>query len=163
MNIGITGHQKLKNPLLWKWVASEINDILGEFSSRLIGFSSLAVGADQVFAEAVLNCGGKLQAIIPFDGYELKFTRGADRERYFRLLHQAAAIETLEKRESNEAAYFAAGQKIVESAEIIVAVWDGKPAAGLGGTGDMVAVALKKHKKIIHINPDTQKVERINF
>ena len=144
-------------------MASEIDIILAEFKNRLVGFTSLAVGADQLFAEAVLNCRGTLQAIIPFDGYELKFARGADREKYLQLLHQAASVETLEKRESDEAAYFAAGQKIVESAETIVAVWDGKPAAGLGGTGDVVAVALKKNKRIIHINPDTQTVEQINF
>jgi len=46
-----------------------------------------------------------------------------------------------------------AGEKIVEEADIVVAVWDGKPAAGLGGTADIVEYARELEKPLIWINP----------
>ncbi len=163
MNIGITGHQKLKDTTLWSWVATEIDSFLNEHRNSLVGFTSLALGADQLFANAVLKCGGKLHVIIPFEGYELKFASGTDRETYFQLLHQAASTEILTREESDEAGYFAAGKKVVWFSEVLIAVWDDKPAAGLGGTADVVTFAQQNLKKVLHINPITQRLTRINF
>jgi hypothetical protein len=35
----------------------------------------------------------------------------------------------------------------------MVAVWNGKEAAGLGGTGDVVKYTQSKRKKTVHLNP----------
>src|SRR5438045_1966363 len=69
MNIGITGHQRLKNPSAWTEVRTRLGKLLDDAEKPLIGLTSLAIGADQLFAEAVLGCGGMIEAIIPFDGY----------------------------------------------------------------------------------------------
>lgn len=158
MNVGITGHQKLKDLSLWKWVTAEINELLSQNSSSLAGFTSLAIGADQIFAEAVLKHGGNLHVIIPFEGYELKFSKGTHREEYFHLINRASSVETLDRKESDEASYFAAGKKIADLSTLLFAVWDGNPAAGLGGTGDVVQYAVQMNKKVIHLNPVTQTV-----
>lgn len=161
MNIGITGHQKLNDQSLWDWVKSEFKKVVNKYDEDLIGVSSLAVGADQIFADTVLDNGGRLQIVVPFEGYELKFDRGEKRENYFRLLHSAAFVEVLDKRESEEAGYFAAGKRVVEMSDLLIAVWNGAPAAGLGGTGDVVEFAVRNNKKIIHINPETKSVTEI--
>lgn len=157
MKIGISGHQKLNDESVWHWVKVEFDKLLENFSSDLTGVSSLAIGADQLFADAVLKNNGKLNVIVPFDGYELKFERGKDRENYYRLLNKAALVDVLEKEDSEEAGYFAAGKKVVDTSDLLIAVWDGEPAAGLGGTGDVVEYALKHKKKVFHINPVTKK------
>lgn len=64
MKIGITGHQKLENPKNWNWVKLEFNKIIGQSSKPFTGVTSLAIGADQLFAEAVLKHGGSLTVII---------------------------------------------------------------------------------------------------
>jgi hypothetical protein len=162
MKIGVTGHQQLDNPSRWSWVVEEINRILNRYAVPVIGVTSLAPGADQLFAKLVLKHSGSLMAIIPFDTYELEFTEANDLSEYKALLAQASTVEVLEKGGSNEEAFLFAGQRVVELSDIIVAVWDGKPAAGLGGTGDAVDFAKKMKKKIIHINPDTYRVFVLN-
>ena len=157
MKIGISGHQKLDDESAWDWVRVEIDKLLKDFSDDLIGVSSLAIGADQLFAEAVLERDGKLQVIVPFDGYELKFSQGNNRENYFHLLNKAKAVNVLEKEDSEEASYFTAGKKVVDTSDLLIAVWNGEPAAGLGGTGDVVQYAQQHKKKIFHINPITKK------
>ena len=158
MRIGITGHQRLKEPSSWKWVSSELDSLLAQLESPLIGITSLAIGADQLFANAILRHGGSLEAVIPFTGYENTFSAGHDRQEYTRLLNSASKVEILEKRGSDEEAYLEAGKRVIDLSDILVAVWDGKPAAGLGGTGDAVNYALQTQRKVIHLNPVTHKV-----
>ncbi len=158
MNIGITGHQKLKEPSLWSWVEVGIDDFLSRNNKSLVGLSSLAVGADQIFAQSVMKNGGSLYAIIPFDGYDLRFTEETHREEYFHLLNQASQVEVLERIQSDEESYFNAGKKVVDLSDVLLAVWDGKPAAGRGGTGDVVEYAVRTSKKVFHLNPLTQNV-----
>jgi hypothetical protein len=40
-----------------------------------------------------------------------------------------------------EDAYCAAGEAVVERSDVLLAVWDGRPAKGIGGTGEVVAAA----------------------
>jgi hypothetical protein len=157
MKLGITGHQRLADSEAWPWVRIEIDRLVGATSHPLIGLSSLAVGADQIFAESILQHGGRLQAIIPFEGYEMKFANGYDRQTYDCLLKRAE-ITVLPKPRSDEEGYYAAGRKVVELADTLVAVWDGKPAAGLGGTGDVVKYATRLKKQVVWINPLTKAV-----
>jgi hypothetical protein len=158
MNIGLTGHQKLDNPRDWEWVKGEIDRILTSLPSPVIGLSSLAVGADQLFAKAILQHKGSLEVIIPFPEYESTFDDGPDREWYQQLLKAASKINVMRRAGSDEECYFAAGKKVVDGADVLVAVWNGKPAAGLGGTGDIVKYARQRQKRTIHLNPITHEV-----
>ena len=158
MNVGLTGHQKLDNPRDWEWVKGEIDRILTSLPSPVIGLSSLAVGADQLFAKAILQHQGSLEVIIPFPEYENTFDEGPDREWYQQLLKAASKINVMRRAGSDEECYFAAGKKVVDGADILVAVWNGKPAAGLGGTGDIVKYARQRQKRTIHLNPITHQV-----
>jgi hypothetical protein len=49
--------------------------------------------------------------------------------------------------------YLAAGKRVVDMSDVMVAIWNGKPAEGLGGTADIVQYALAQKKPVIHINP----------
>ena len=152
MKIGITGHQNLDNQ---DWVKAEIIRILQCDESPLLGISSLAVGADQLFAQAVIECGGQLEAIIPFAKYDEVF-KDAGRAEYRRLLALASKKDVLPDSDSNEASYLAAGKRVADLADLLIAVWNGKPAAGIGGTGDIVEYALHAGKRIVHLNPENQ-------
>ena len=159
MRVGITGHQRLREPTGWDWVRRELDRLLSSFTPPLVGVTSLAAGADQLFADAVLRHGGSLEAVIPFDGYESTFSEERDRHEYLRLLQRALSKEVLEKFGSDEEAYLTSGKRMVDRSELLVAVWDGRPAAGMGGTGDVVSYATQQGKRIIHLNPLTQEIE----
>lgn len=152
MRVGITGHQLLKDPQGWDWVKAEISGLLAGLPEPLIGVTSLAIGADTLFAELVLQRNGQLKAVIPFPEYERKFD-GHDRDKYRRLLEEASRVTVLQKRRSDEESYLEAGMMVVDLAELLLAVWDGEPARGLGGTGDIVEYAMQKRKDVIHLNP----------
>lgn len=158
MRVGITGHQRLKETTDWDWVEREMERILSAVPSPLVGVTSLAIGADQLFARVVLRRGGSLELIIPFEGYEATFDAERDRDEYRDLLRRASRVETLPGHGSNEQAYLAAGQRMVDVSELVIAVWNGKPAAGIGGTGDAVDYALRQGKWTLHVNPITRQV-----
>lgn len=121
------------------------------------------MGADQRFVETVLRRGGSFTAIIPFAGYELKFAEGQDREAYERFLAQAADVEVLKAAASNREAYLKAGKQVVNRSEMLIAVWDGKPAAGLGGTADVVAYARQCGRLVHHIDPVARVIKEIGY
>jgi hypothetical protein len=139
VRIGITGHQGLE-PATERLIAAAIER---ELSGRgpVVGISSLAEGADQIFASAVLGGGGSLIAVIPSEGYEETFEDEPAKSRYREFRDQAAGVVTLPFSRPGEAAFFAAGRRVAEMADELIAVWDGTPARGLGGTADVVAHA----------------------
>ena len=157
MRIGITGHRRLQNPLDWEWVRLELNDLLANSTTPLVGVTSLAIGADQLFATSVLQKEGTIEAVIPYPEYETSFEE-EDKAAYRDLIARASKVRILPNKASVEEAYLEAGKAVVDSSDLMVVVWDGKPAKGLGGTGDAVEYARQKGKKIIHLNPDLHAV-----
>ena len=159
MRVGVTGHQRLPQERVWDWVETEIDTVLSHVPKPLTGLTCLAVGVDQVFSKVVLSQGGLLEVIIPFADYETTFPEGDMRQRYRRLLASAAKTTVLEGTSSHEQAYLHAGKLVVQESDILLAVWDGKPAAGPGGTGDIVSFALQQAKPLIHLNPLSREVK----
>ena len=155
LSVAVTGHQDLGPATSW------VADILlaaVQIRRPLLGLSSLARGADQLFADAVLRAGNSLRVVIPCDGYETTFTTKEVRAEYIRLLAAADEQVVLPFTEPSEEAFWAAGCRLVDDAGVVVAVWNGKPARGLGGTADVVRYALDSNRRVLHINPTTQAV-----
>ncbi len=158
MRVGASGHRELRESADWEWVRRELRSRLVALAPSVVGVTSLAVGADTLFAETVLEAGGALEVVVPFEGYEEKFAAGREREEYLRLLGRAARVEVLGHAGSDEEAYYAAGRRVADLSDLVVLVWDGRPAAGLGGTGDIADYARRARKPVIHLNPLTRTV-----
>ena len=151
--VGFTGHQNI-TPMTKRVVARAITgELAAQADASMAGVSSLAAGADQIFAFCVLAVGGQLTFIQPSAGYRGTL-RGSDLLRYDSLLPLASTVEVLPFDEPSERAYYAAGQRVVDMCDLLLAVWDGKPAGGLGGTADIVAEAREKGKAVTVIWPD---------
>lgn len=161
MRVGITGHQRLADPSAWAWVRHELSTVLRRNIGSLVGVSSLAIGADQIFADLVLRLGGALEVVIPFPGYAQKFTESRDAQEYERLLRSASGVETLQRNGSDEEAYMEAGLRVVNTSDLLVAVWDGQPPSGFGGTADVVGYAVRQKKSVVHLNPVTRTIEPV--
>jgi hypothetical protein len=151
MKVGVTGHQAL-TPSTERLVTHALERELARFRP-LIGITSLAAGADQLFAEVVLKLEGHLLAIVPARGYEDTFSSQSARDSYFRLRSTAAEVIELPFPQPTEEAYWAAGREIVDRCELLIAVWDGEQAAGLGGTGDVVRYARESRKRVLRLWP----------
>lgn len=145
--IGCTGHQTLST-LTRRRVAASIATEIAKFEDELVGLCSLAVGADQIFAHVLLASGGRLHAVIPCQGYAGTFDDEAARQEFERLLSAAHEVTELPFSEPSEEAFMAAGRMVADQCDLLLAVWDGQPAAGLGGTGDIVSHATDRGKAV---------------
>ena len=143
MKIGVSGHQNIPRDAVG-FVAEGVAHVLDRARGILTGVSSLAVGADQLFAQKVLERGGQLLVVLPCANYEKTFANPEDLKKFRMLLRQASTVEQLADGEPSEEAFLKAGQRVVDLADILIAVWDGMPAKGKGGTADIVAYAKQR-------------------
>lgn len=151
--VGCTGHQNIPDEAI-PYVRDSIRIELRRLNAAaLTGVCSLAAGADQMFAQAVLDSGGQLDVIVPSSDYEKTFdSKGA--AQYRRLLRRAAKSRTLKWPEPSEDAFLDAGHHVADSADVLIAVWDGHDARGKGGTADIVHYAKQHGKRTIVIWPE---------
>lgn len=150
--VGCTGHQQMPDEAL-SHATSELRATLTAIPD-LVGLTSLAAGADQLFAETVLAVGGQLHVKVPSRRYEESFETPTQTAAYERLLAAAAVAEVLDFDEPSEQAFYAAGKAVVDDCDLLLAVWDGQPAKGLGGSADVVHYALTQGTPVRVIWPD---------
>lgn len=152
MILGIAGHQKLGSDEAVQWVRFTLRETIAQESADS-GFTCLARGTDQLFAEILLEKEIPYTVVLASRNYEKTFDEQRLLEHFRFLLHRAANVIEMDNESASEEAFFAAGRQVVDRCDCLIAVWDGLPAKGLGGTGDVVQYALSKHKKVIHIDP----------
>ena len=150
--IAISGHRGLPGPTA-RLVDEAIRAALAGHAPDVTGISCLADGADQIFARAVTDLGGTLEVVIPAAGYRAGLPPDSHPE-YDGLLARAAAVSRLPFTESTPQSHMAASKLMVDGADELHAVWDGKPARGYGGTGDVVAYARERGIPVHVIWPD---------
>jgi hypothetical protein len=134
------------------------------YAGRPVAISALAEGADRLFATAALDLRYPLQVLLPFPSadYETTFGESATTPHYRTLLAQAAAVQTLPGRlTDSKTAYEAVGRLTVNQSDILIAVWDGRPAAGRGGTPDIIQYALDLGRPVLWIDAARDRPPRL--
>jgi hypothetical protein len=160
MKVGITGHQDLGPQETITWLSRALESLINQYNIDL-GVTSLAIGADQLYAEILRKRQIRYIAIIPSNDYEKTFTDNSSFAKYTELLQEASDTIKLPFKQPSDTAFFEAGKQVVDLADMMIALWDGKPAKGLGGTGDVVHYACSRQKRVVHINPITHTVSVI--
>ncbi|RKT03897.1 hypothetical protein BX286_1837 [Streptomyces sp. 3211.6] len=151
--IGVTGHRSIPDTCLAQ-VEEGLRAVLGGLPGPLEALSSLADGADQLFAAIALEYGAELTVVIPSGDYEDTFEDSRGLAAYRRLKERATQQVVMAFPRSTDEAYYAAGTYIAETCDRLVAVWDGLPARGHGGTGEIVAYARALGKPVTVIWPE---------
>ena len=151
-SVGVTGHQMIP-PEALAFVEKGIAGVLDNSAKPIIGVSSLAAGADQLFADALCDVGGQLHVVVPCRGYEETFSEQADLDRFLGFLMRAEIVETLDHPRPSEQAFLEAGRRVVDLSDVLIAVWDGKQAKGKGGTADIVGYARECDREVIVVWP----------
>lgn len=152
VRVGFTGHQRLTVRTA-RLVENALRSLLLDIG-KVRGITSLAEGSDQLFGRCVIELGGSLEAIIPCAGYESTFKSEASLTAYREMLRAAETVDELSFPSPSEEAFWQAGRRVVETCEQLIAVWDGKPAAGLGGTADVVKFARGLGRPVVVIWPE---------
>jgi hypothetical protein len=131
-----------------------IRDEIGKRANgELVGVSCLADGADALFAQAILDFGGTLRVIIPAREYRDGLP-AQHHATYDALLARAADVVQLDHVDSDSTAHMDASLRMIADADELLAVWDGKPARGFGGTADVVKAAADRKMPVTVIWPD---------
>ena len=170
--VGVTGHRDLDDDArervraavsdLLERIAASVTDaaarapIYADAPPHLSLLSQLASGADQVAAGAALAKGYRLRAVLPFPLPEFRadFANGA-RDAFDALLARCEAWWSLPgTRDDADLSYALAGEAAVAQSDLLIAVWDGEPAKGLGGTADVVDYAVCRGIPVLHLPPD---------
>lgn len=150
---------------LFAAVAADITALQGDprlreaYAETPAGFlfvSPLARGGDRLAARVALAHGYTLHVPMPFplDVYRTDFdgaekdcepplTAAQDLAEFEALLDQAAGRFELDgdKKEQQGRSYAAVGRFVVRHCSLLIAIWDGRPGHGQGGTAEIVRVA----------------------
>lgn len=181
--VGVTGHRQGALPIeaidqLEKQLTSIFSDLKARTAAihsanaeffngtpaRLILHSSLADGTDQIAAAIALEMGFELHAILPFESerYRSDMIDDRARERLDGLLHEATGVLELPGGPDDALEpYVMAGFATASHSDLLIAVWDGLPSRGAGGTADVVRCAADTARPVIHVladNPSTTTV-----
>jgi hypothetical protein len=151
VKIGFTGHQGLSertSQLVEDALHHELRSL--NFS---VAYCCLAEGADQLFARCVVELGHGLNVIVPCKKYRETFTSKSSLAAYDDLLDRADSRIDMEFIEPSEEAFWAAGKRVVNESSLLLAVWDGEKAGGLGGTADVVRFARERNTPVRVIWP----------
>jgi hypothetical protein len=123
---------------------------------RLLFVSPLADGSDQIAADLALDLGFELQAILPFDRETYRTTlHNSGLKRFDELICRATCVLELPGELDGELrAFVMAGRGTVAHCDVLIAVWDGRPPRGRGGTGEVVQIGITRGTAIAHIPVD---------
>jgi len=168
LKIGICGKREIAysdRAEVAKEIEEKIRTILLKNNTKeFIGYTALAIGADTIFAEVVIQKFNQpIQIVLPFalNEYEKDFTdvQSADKLKEFINNYQAYIIVSdaipANKVERN-VAYFKIGKYLVDNCDEVIFVWDGLRPRGIGGTAEIMGYYNEKrnneHIPYIHVH-----------
>jgi len=152
--VAITGHRDMIE-------TEEINQKVSHFFKELIEenreivlLSPLADGADRFVARIFLDLKNRYQKLslivpMPFDKnrYMEDFSNSS-KDEFLKLLDKSD--EVFEVEHITASGYLDVGRYVVDSSNILLALWDGTYNGKIGGTGDVVEYAKSNEKEVVH-------------
>ncbi|MFM9943406.1 MAG: hypothetical protein ACKVP7_28410 [Hyphomicrobiaceae bacterium] len=202
LSFGVTGHRNFGSDdgRLTGLVATEMRRAIAELQRQADAkgavVSALAEGADRLVARVGLDqFGFDLVAALPMpvDAYSLDFGNDASKAEFAALLARTTARVDApilsagdgwrQYTEARNHQYAWAGAYLVTTCDVLIALWDGKPARGTGGTAHVVdwfrdgrsperyglgsrhvtPDGPAKARRLIHIVPESGDVRRQDF
>jgi hypothetical protein len=149
-------------------IAREEAAVFADGGAECVLVSALAEGADRAAAHAALAEGFRLECVLPLPraDYRADFA-GSAAEGFDALLGKASAVFELpapraprtgddaereaERTRGRDRSYATGGFVMLNQIDLLVAVWNGDPPAGPGGTGAIVEMAVNAGIPVLHI------------
>ena len=154
LQVGLIGHRKLtsgdieglRTPVSTLLAAiraaaeAAVERNAGAQPVQLRAVCALAEGADGLLAGSALDLGYRLAVPLPFrrEDYRDDFPTPSAKSRFDELLSQAETVYELDGKRAGAEAYQSLGRLLLEQSDIVVAIWNGQPERGPGGTGQIL-------------------------
>jgi hypothetical protein len=163
--VGFSGHRQIADMVgPARAIMEAVSELRHEAPGDWIGLSSVAAGSDQLFVQQIFDLGLSWHAILPLPRAQF--------EQDFRAQEWAIAAEFLARADhvrvigesaSREDGYLDCGMETVNDADVLIALWDGLPARGKGGTAEVVEYAEALGKPVLIIDANTFAVRKVNW
>lgn len=150
IQIGVTGHRFLTELLK---LQAGVDQALARIAQAYPGegwtiVSSLAEGADRLVVQRARLIRPETRLVVPLPlaaaDYLQDFPSEESRAEFTRLLGEAAEILGPPEASERSQGYALAGQMMLARSHVLVALWDGQPARGRGGTAEVVQWARQR-------------------
>lgn len=173
VRIGVTGHRRLDDEAR---IAAEVDRVVSRIRqlvpvspSTPVMFtvvSALAEGADRLVArELTRDEGADLEVALPLpaEDYRRDFASEDSRREFDELLGGATMVTEGPPSKTRKGAYERVGRYVVDRSDVLVAIWDGEPSKGPGGTARVVAYAKERQAPFfwIRTEDDLETIEQL--
>lgn len=173
--VGVTGHRNLGADVDTRALRAALDSVFARLSDglktvsdrehaffssaapRLRTICMAAEGADLLGAQAARAAGSELACVLPFEFEEYRndFSSPDAASAALSVVEQAQVRFVLPgSRDEGARCYERANDIILAKSDLLVAVWNGKRAAGRAGTGDVVQAAISRRIPVIVIAPE---------
>ncbi len=162
--VGFTGHRKVPYETKSRQV---IRDFLAQQKEShhgvMYGISSAAAGGDQLFAESCIELSIPLRILLPRPAEQFRADfDDASWQRTARIIENAISVEVTGRHEARNEQYYDCGIQTVAESQLLIALWDGEPSRGIGGTQEIVSYARKTGHPIAWIHSETGALQFLN-
>lgn len=164
IRVGVTGHRSIEDEAA---LALEVDKVLARIKEQwsyqneptpiIELVSPIAEGADRLVAREVLkDPQARLRVPLPFqkDDYAKDFKTAESKAEFESLLARADEVMTLPPAGTRNEGYEQVGLYVLDNCDVLIAIWDGGPSRGRGGTAEIIAKARERGVPLfwIHAN-----------
>lgn len=154
LTVAITGHRDMvETPELVRQVEDFLQTLSKQYRDYAITLlSPLADGADRFVAQIFLEQNiGRLIVPMPFD--QERYMEDFDAEskaEFLAFLERAERVFPVER--VSQSGYLDVGRYVVDTCDILLAIWDGIDNGKVGGTSDIVKYAKAHNHQIVEFH-----------
>jgi len=163
--VGFTGHRHLADLAgTAAAIRAALERLRREAPGEWIALSSIASGGDRLFVHEARSLGLSWHAILPLPRGE--FAQDFSPEEWNAVestLADADHLRVLGDTGDRDESYLDCGIETVHECDVLLAVWDGHPPRGKGGTADIVQYAKSIRKPLVIVDAATHEVRRENW
>lgn len=182
--VGVSGHRHLPHPeLIGPSIEKALTDLsarAAQVGGRIELFSSIAYGADTIAVETARAMKIPVHIVLPkpIENHDETQTLALDEgfaadfwkdgvllkdlwDRAWKQIKDArdrvdgGTLRLVRGAQTSPECYYDAGVQVLDSCDLLIVVWNGQPALGLGGTKDSVDLARERQLPLIIIDPET--------
>ncbi|MBL9210091.1 MAG: SLATT domain-containing protein [Opitutaceae bacterium] len=174
--VGVLGHRRLSDPAGVETVLErELRSLAAAAKARggeIHLLVSVAAGTDLVAIRVARRLGLPVHLLLPLPEQEFLTDFAGQPEALAEAKAALAEVRAHLDRDSVNIAltrggrpecYFDTDVRLIESADVLIPVWDGLPTGNLGGTGEIVALGSALKKPMVTIHPTRLTVTVENF
>jgi hypothetical protein len=162
--IGFTGHRHLPDESKSRaCILKFLQDFKSRTNKTVYGVTSAAAGGDLLFAESCIQLGLSIRILLPAP--KEQFREDFDAATWSRaesVMQRAISVEVIGCGQTKEERYYECGAETVQQSEILLALWDGKPSQGLGGTEEIFTYAKNQGRPVAWIHSVTGEIQHFN-